>query len=85
MRTKLTVLVFSCLFSIDALALSCAPNYRTLEESYASADSIIVALITECKIENSPKMWVNGGEDCAFDSLEILKDGKTGARLPRCG
>lgn len=55
-------------------ALSCAPGYRTLSDAYEAADSIVVALITECKKEVSSDPWASGGDDCSFISLEVLKD-----------
>ena len=57
-----------------SLGLSCAPRQFTLSEAYEAADSIIVGLITECKEENSSDPWVNGGSDCSFSSLEVLKE-----------
>lgn len=57
-----------------APALSCAPRLFTLDEAYEAADSIIVGLITECKEETSSDPWANGGGDCSFTSLEVLKE-----------
>ncbi len=55
-------------------ALSCAPRQFTLSEAYEAADSIIVGLITECKEEISSDPWANGGSDCSFSSIEVLKE-----------
>ena len=55
-------------------ALSCAPRQFTLSEAYEAADSIIVGVITECKEEVSSDSWANGGSDCSFSSLEVLKE-----------
>lgn len=60
--------------SATAHALSCAPRLFTLSEAYEAADSIIVGLITECKEEISSDSWANGGGDCSFTSLEVLKE-----------
>ena len=55
-------------------ALSCAPRQFTLNDAYETADSIIVGLITECKEEISSDPWANGGSDCSFSSIEVLKE-----------
>lgn len=55
-------------------ALSCASRHFTLSEAYEAADSIIVGLITECKEEISSDPWANGGSDCSFSSIEVLKE-----------
>jgi hypothetical protein len=55
-------------------ALSCASRHFTLSEAYEAADSIIVGLITECKEEVSSDPWANGGSDCSFSSIEVLKE-----------
>lgn len=64
------------LFGVPAIAhaLSCAPRQFTLEEAYETADSIIVGLITECKDEVSRDPWANGGSECSFSSIEVLKE-----------
>ncbi|MEX0976987.1 MAG: hypothetical protein WDZ50_07815 [Woeseia sp.] len=45
-----------------------------MSEAYKAADSIIVALITECQVEVSSDPYASGGDDCSFISLEVLKD-----------
>ena len=55
-------------------AMSCAPRQFTLSEAYEAADSIIVGLITECKNEVSTDAWANGGSDCSYSSMEVLKE-----------
>ena len=64
------------LFGVPTIshALSCAPRQFTLSEAYEAADSIIVGLIAECKNEISTDQWANGGSDCSFTSLEVLKE-----------
>jgi len=64
------------LFGVPTIshALSCAPRQFTLSEAYEAADSIIVGLITECKEEISSDPWANGGSDCSFSSIEVLKE-----------
>lgn len=55
-------------------ALTCAPQHLTLEEAYQAADSIIVGLISECAEEANTGLWVSGGRDCWFSTVEVLKD-----------
>lgn len=59
---------------LNTSALSCAPRLFTLSEAYDAADSIIVGLITECVEEISQDSWANGGSDCSFVSLDVLKE-----------
>jgi hypothetical protein len=59
---------------MNARALSCAPRVFTLSEAYDAADSIIVGLVTECEEEVSREPWANGGSDCSFVSLDVLKE-----------
>lgn len=59
---------------MNARALSCAPRVFTLGEAYDAADSIIVGLVTECEEEISREPWANGGSDCSFVSLDVLKE-----------
>jgi len=59
---------------MNARALSCAPRIFTLSEAYEAADSIIVGLVTECEEEVSREPWANGGSDCSFVSLDVLKE-----------
>ena len=75
-HTVLLLLLVNSLLGMPAaaLALSCAPRNFTLNEAYEAADSIIVGLITECQEETSRDTWTNGGDDCSFTSLEVLKD-----------
>jgi hypothetical protein len=58
----------------SAYALSCKSELFTLSEAYEAADSIIVALVTECQEEVSSDSWASGGDGCSFVSLEVLKD-----------
>jgi len=62
---------------MNARAMSCAPRDFTLSEAYDAADSIIVGLVTECEEEISREPWANGGSDCSFVSLEVLKESKS--------
>ncbi len=64
------------LFGVPTIshALSCAPRLFTLSEAYEAADSIIVGLITECREEVSTDPWTNGGSDCSFSTIEVLKE-----------
>jgi hypothetical protein len=75
-HTIVSVLLVHSLLGIPTIthALSCAPRQFTLSEAYGAADSIIVGLITECKEEISRDSWANGGDDCSFTSLEVLKE-----------
>ena len=57
-----------------AFALSCASPNFTLSEAYEAADSIVVGLVTECKETTSQSVWVGGGSDCSFVTLEVLKE-----------
>lgn len=54
-------------------ALSCKSEPFTLDEAYEAADSIIVALVTECQEQVSSDSWASGGDGCSFVSLEVLK------------
>lgn len=54
-------------------ALSCAPRHFTLSEAYEAADSVIVGQVTNCRLPISKDPWANGGDDCSFTSLEVLK------------
>ena len=74
--TVAAAVVFSMVFPTNARALSCAPRIFTLSEAFEAADSIIVGLVTECKEEISSDPWANGGSDCSFVSLEVLKESK---------
>src|SRR5690606_7531132 len=56
----------------SAYALSCKSELFTLSEAYEAADSIIVALVTECEEEVSSDSWASGGDGCSFVSLEVL-------------
>ncbi len=69
-------IVILLVYPTNARALSCAPRIFTLNEAYEAADSIIVGLVTECKEEISSEPWANGGSDCLFVSLEVLKESK---------
>ncbi len=62
---------------MNARALDCAPRNFTLSDAYDAADSIIVGLVTECEEEISREPWANGGSDCSFVSLEVLKESKS--------
>lgn len=53
---------------------SCAARIFTLSEAYEAADSIIVGQITECEEEVRREPMANRGANCAFTSLEVLKD-----------
>ena len=59
---------------INTYALSCVARLFTLSEAYEAADSIIVGLVTECEQEVSDDPWADGGADCSFVSLEVLKE-----------
>ena len=78
-KNAFSTVVFSTILLVlpaTALSLSCAPNAFTLSEAFEKADSIIVALVTECKKEISSEAWAHGGADCSFVSLEVLKESK---------
>jgi hypothetical protein len=75
-HTIVSILLVHSLLAVPTIthALSCASRHFTLSEAYGAADSIIVGLITECKEEISRDSWANGGDDCSFTSLEVLKE-----------
>ncbi len=62
------------LLPVNTYALSCQGRLFTLEEAYEAADSIIVGLVTGCEEEVSSDPWAHGGANCAFVSLEVLKE-----------
>ncbi len=76
-QASIAAIVALVVLPINALALSCKARVFTLSEAYNAADSIIVGLVTECEEEISREPWANGGSDCTFVSLDVLKESST--------
>lgn len=72
----LTAALLVLLLPMTVHALSCAVRNFTLAEAYEDASSIIIGIVTECREPVSRDPWTNGGADCSFDSLEVLKASK---------
>ncbi len=62
------------LFFATVHAGSCEPGDFTLADAYEEADSIIVGVVTACERVDSAGRSPDGGDRCAFSTLEVLKD-----------
>ncbi len=58
----------------NARASDCVPRVFTLSEEFDAADSIIVGFVTECEEDPGRELWTDGGRDCSFVSLDVLKE-----------
>ena len=74
---SIVAIVAFLVLPMNARALDCAPRAFTLSEAYDAADSIIVGLVTECEEEVSREPWADGGSDCSYVSLDVLKESKS--------